>query len=225
MVAIVVAGALLSWDQQVEIGIPWGALAIAGACVCWAIDNNMTRAISASDPVQIAALKGGVAGVINVGIALILGATLPTPLRVLEAGAIGLAGYGVSLVLFVLALRRLGTARTGAYFSTAPFVGASLSLVLLHEAPGVAFGVAGALMAVGVWLHVSERHEHEHYHEPLVHSHRHRHDEHHQHTHDSPWAGAEPHTHEHSHDPLRHMHAHFPDIHHRHKHRRHKSGD
>ena len=209
MMAIVVAGAILSWDQHPEIGVPWGALAIAGACLCWAVDNNLTRAISASDPVQIAALKGAVAGAINIAIAVAMGSTLPTGMRILEAGAIGLAGYGISLVLFVLALRRLGTARTGAYFSTAPFVGAAIALALLREVPDAEFWIAGALMAVGVWLHVSERHQHEH-----------RHDEHHQHTHDFPWDGSEPHNHAHAHDELAHSHAHFPDIHHRHRHKR-----
>jgi len=136
----------------------------------------------------------------------------------LGAAAVGLLGYGVSLVMFVLALRHLGTARTGAYFSTAPFVGASLSLLLLGESPAVVFWMAGGLMAIGVWLHISERHEHAHTHEELDHAHRHRHDAHHQHAHDFPWDGTEPHTHPHHHAPLTHAHPHYPDLHHRHSH-------
>jgi hypothetical protein len=131
---------------------------------------------------------------------------------------VGFVGYGLSLVLFVLALRGLGTARTGAYFSTAPFVGASISLLLLGEQPGMVFWIAAALMAAGIWLHVTERHEHEHRHERLHHSHPHRHDAHHQHEHDFPWDGTEPHVHPHEHEPLTHSHPHFPDIHHRHSH-------
>jgi len=217
MLAIIAGGVVLSWAQQPN-GIPWGALGIAGACLCWAIDNNFTRVVSGGDPVQIAAIKGSVAGCINIAIALVLGERLPDASHLLAAGAIGLAGYGISLVLFVLSLRNLGTARTGAYFSTAPFVGASLSLLLLHETPDLAFWIAGALMAVGVWLHVSERHSHEHVHEALEHDHRHVHDEHHQHTHDFAWDGAEPHTHPHVHAPLKHAHPHYPDLHHRHGH-------
>jgi hypothetical protein len=136
----------------------------------------------------------------------------------LGAGAVGLLGYGISLVLFVVALRQLGSARTGAYFSIAPFAGAALAFPLLGETPGLVFWPAVALMAIGVWLHVSERHAHDHTHEALRHSHRHVHDEHHQHTHDSTDHTVEPHTHEHVHTPMTHSHHHFPDMHHRHRH-------
>lgn len=217
MVAIVAGGVLLSWTQA-PVGLPWGAIAIACACVCWAIDNNLTRAVSAGDPVQIAAIKGGVAGAINIAAALTMGHHFPDALHLVSAGAIGLIGYGISLAAFVLALRHLGAARTGAYFSTAPFVGAALSLLILREAPSASFWVAGLLMALGVWLHVSERHEHEHEHEVLTHEHLHTHDEHHQHTHDFDWDGSEPHAHTHTHAPLKHSHPHYPDLHHRHRH-------
>lgn len=218
MAAIVAGGVVLSWQPQIAGGVPWGALAIAGACLCWAIDNNLTRVVSGGDPIHIAALKGGGAGAVNVAIALSLGSRMPEATSMLAAGAIGLAGYGVSLVCFVLALRHLGTARTGAYFSTAPFVGAALSLLLFAERPDLAFGIGGVLMAVGVWLHLSERHEHVHAHESLEHEHRHGHDEHHRHAHDFPWDGEEPHSHPHRHEPFVHSHPHFPDLHHRHDH-------
>src|SRR5215831_15227075 len=119
--AILAGAVLLSW--QGEASLNWGALLIAGACLCWGIDNNLTRKLSSADPVQIASLKGLVAGAINVLIALAHGAGLPSTGVLLAAGAVGFLGYGVSLALFVLALRHLGTARTGAYFSVAPFVG------------------------------------------------------------------------------------------------------
>lgn len=183
-----------------------------------ALDNNLTRKVSAGDPLLIAGLKGLVAGLTNTGIALAIGHAFPAASIVAAAGLVGLFGYGVSLVLFVLALRHLGTARTGAYFSTAPFIGAGLALLLWPETPSLAFWVAAALMAAGVWLHLTERHEHEHAHEPLAHTHRHVHDEHHRHAHDFPWDGTEPHTHFHVHAPLVHSHPHYPDIHHRHRH-------
>ena len=218
MAAIVAGGLVLSWTQRPEAGLPWGTLCIAAACLCWAIDNNLTRAVSGGDPVQIAAIKGGVAGIINIAIALAAGSRLPAASQIAAAGAIGLLGYGISLVMFVLALRHLGTARTGAYFSTAPFIGASLSLLLLQERPELGFWIAGGLMALGVWLHISERHEHEHVHEVLDHAHRHTHDVHHQHTHDFDWDGVEPHSHPHRHEPMIHSHPHYPDLHHRHDH-------
>ncbi|RZI40085.1 DMT family transporter [Herbaspirillum sp. HC18] len=218
MVLIVIAGVLLSWEQRPAIGVPWGAVAIVGACLCWAIDNNLTRKVSAGDAVQIAGVKGLVAGTVNLGIAFALGQVLPAPQTILAAGLVGFGGYGLSLVLFVLALRHLGTARTGAYFSAAPFVGAVISLLMLGETPSPLFWIAAALMGGGIWLHLTEAHEHEHEHEAMTHTHSHTHDAHHQHVHDFAWDDQEPHVHPHDHAPQRHAHPHFPDIHHRHKH-------
>ena len=218
MLLIVLAGALLTWEQIPVLGVPWGALAIIGACLCWAIDNNLTRKVSASDPLQIAGIKGLVAGTVNLSIALAMGYLLPDTRTLLTAGLVGFCGYGLSLVMFVLALRHLGTARTGAYFSAAPFVGAAISLVMLGDAPGPLFWTATALMGGGIWLHLTETHEHEHMHMPMVHTHEHSHDSHHQHGHDAGWDGKEPHAHPHAHAPLTHAHPHYPDIHHRHDH-------
>lgn len=201
-----------------EVGVPWGAFAITGACLAWAADNNLTRNASAADPVQIAMLKGLCTGAVNTSIALAFGAQLP-PIGTLAAiGLIGLFGYGVSLVLFVLASRHLGTARTGAYFAPAPFVGALISLLFLREPLTAGLVIAGLLMAAGVWLHLTERHEHEHQHEPMEHEHLHTHDEHHQHGHAPSDQFGEAHSHPHRHEPLAHSHPHDPDIHHRHGH-------
>ena len=194
------------------------AVAIAGACFAWAIDNNLTRKVSASDPVEIAAIKGVAAGGVSLALGFGLGFALPGASSILAAAAVGFLGYGVSLVCFVLALRHLGTARTGAYFSLAPFAGAGLSLVLLGESITAYFAIAAAFMGIGVWLHLTERHRHEHVHEPLEHDHLHDHDEHHMHAHSPDDPAGEPHSHPHRHEPLRHTHAHFPDIHHRHGH-------
>ncbi|GAC1335092.1 MAG: DMT family transporter [Collimonas sp.] len=218
MLAIVLAGIVLSWQQVPEFGVPWGPLAILAACLCWAIDNNLTRRISASDAVQIAALKGMVAGLVNLSLALLLGAQLPAIASIGAAALIGFCGYGVSLVLFVLALRHLGSARTGAYFSAAPFIGAAISLLVLHDTVGGLFWLAAGLMGIGIWLHLTESHQHPHTHEETEHAHSHRHDLHHQHQHDFEWDGREPHSHPHRHLPVSHSHAHYPDIHHRHSH-------
>lgn len=217
MVAIVAGGVMLSW-QPGEAGLSVGAVLIVGACLCWAIDNNLTRKISTNDAMVIACLKGLFAGSVNLAIAVATGASLPGAATVAAAMFTGLVGYGVSLVLFVVALRQLGTARTGAYFSVAPLFGVALSLLIWPDLPPLAFWAAAALMAVGIWLHIRERHEHEHQHEQLEHAHRHRHDEHHQHEHAFPYSGDEPHAHPHVHLPIAHSHAHFPDIHHRHRH-------
>ena len=219
MAAIVAGGVVLSWSGRADAGAgSVGPLAVAAACLCWAIDNNLTRKVSASDALLIAAVKGLVAGGFNTALAFILGASLPAGNTVLLAMVVGLAGYGISLVSFVMALRGLGTARTGAYFSTAPFIGAAVAIVFFAETPTIAFWIAAGLMALGVWLHLTESHGHDHPHEPMDHTHDHVHDEHHQHAHDFPWNGTQPHGHLHHHPALSHSHAHFPDIHHRHPH-------
>ena len=215
--AILLGAVVLSWDFS-GLSPSGGALLIAAACLCWGIDNNLTRKLSAADPVQIAMIKGLVAGATNVALGIFAAAQVPPLTMVLAVGLLGLVSYGISLVLFVLALRALGAARTGAYFSTAPFVGAVLAMPLLGEPLTVMLTIAAALMGLGVYLHLTERHEHWHEHEALTHTHAHMHDEHHQHAHGPDAPVGEPHAHLHTHAPLRHKHPHFPDLHHRHGH-------
>ncbi len=214
-IAILAGAALLTWQGQ-GVDFNTGALLIAGACVAWGIDNNITRKISAADPTVIAMIKGLVAGVVNIGLAFATGAALPSFPLIAASAVLGLFGVGVSLVMFILALRHLGTARTGAYFSLAPFIGAFLALLLFREPLTYNLLFAGALMGLGLWLHLSERHAHEHRHETLEHDHVHIHDDHHRHAHETPI--IEPHSHLHHHEPMKHSHSHFPDIYHRHKH-------
>ena len=216
---LIFAGALL---LSVNGKLMWtnalGPLAVAGACLAWALDNNLTRKVALKDVTTIAMLKGLVAGTVNIAIAAGLGSAMPPANAVLAAGAVGLAGYGLSLVLFVVALRHLGAARTGAYFSVAPFAGALIAVVFFGEALTIKLLGAGALMMGGIWLHLTEHHDHEHAHGLLTHEHDHIHDLHHHHPHDSNDSGAEPHTHVHTHEPLWHAHPHYPDEHHRHVH-------
>lgn len=195
-----------------------GVVLIAAACAGWAIDNNLTRKVSNANPAQIACAKGLVAGVVSVTIALCLHVAIPPLTIALSSMLIGFLGYGVSLTCFVLALRHIGAARTGAYYSLAPFAGAIVSIAFLKEPVSLQFLAAGALMGLGLWLHLSEVHEHEHFHEKLEHEHEHVHDEHHQHPHPEGMVvqPGVPHTHRHVHEELTHNHPHFPDMHHRH---------
>ncbi|MDA8128244.1 MAG: DMT family transporter [Betaproteobacteria bacterium] len=219
MMLIVAGGVLLAvpGSSQMTAGFLGPAL-IAAACLAWAVDNNLTRKVSASDALFIAGSKGLVAGSANLSVAFSVGATWPAPEVAAPAMLIGFLGYGLSLVLFVLALRGLGAARTGAYFSTAPFIGAATAILMLGEPTSLPFWLASVLMAAGVWLHLTERHEHEHTHEAIEHRHRHVHDAHHQHDHELEWGGSEPHAHLHRHVAVTHTHAHYPDTHHRHMH-------
>ena len=219
MLAIVAGGIALAWQPGADSATGFAGPALVGlACLCWAVDNNLTRKVSASDALFIASAKGLIAGTVNTLLAFSLGLALPSPLALMSTMMVGLFGYGISLVFFVLALRGLGTARTGAYFSTAPFMGAAVALFVFSETTSPAFWVAAFLMGLGVWLHLTEQHGHEHVHEATTHAHVHDHDAHHQHTHDFEWRGTGQHSHLHQHPVIRHSHPHYPDIHHRHRH-------
>jgi drug/metabolite transporter (DMT)-like permease len=219
MLAIVAGGVALGWQtgSSAKSSIT-GPVLVSFSCLCWAIDNNLTRKVSASDVLFVAGIKGVIAGTANTVLAISMGAALPNFVTLSSTMCVGLLGYGISLVLFVLALRGLGTARTGAYFSTAPFIGAAVSMVVFSETTSLAFWIAAALMGLGVWLHLTEHHAHEHLHEMLEHEHEHSHGEHHQHEHESGWSGSGKHSHLHTHIALKHYHPHYPDIHHRHTH-------
>lgn len=228
MLAIVAGALVLGWPQQntwqeVSVTALWPAIAVLLACLFWALDNNFTRKVSLSDASWIACIKGLAAGATNLGLAFALGAALPATGRLAAAMLVGFLAYGVSLALFVVALRHLGASRTGAYFSTAPFVGALFSILFFAEPVGWQLALAFALMAWGIWLHLTEHHAHAHRHEMLEHQHLHTHggdgdgdDGHHAHLHDPEVTG--PHTHAHRHEPQKHSHPHFPDAHHRHEH-------
>jgi len=218
MVCLLTGASALAWSGTPTLESVIGPVAIVGACIMWGLDNNLTRKVSLADPLQIVQLKGLFAGPVNVALGLWAGASLPGMSVTLLAGLVGFLGYGVSLALFIVALRHLGAARTGAYFSTAPFLGAVVAVVALGEPVTAQLLVAGSFMAVGVWLHLTERHEHEHVHQPMTHAHSHVHDEHHRHRHGPEDPPGEPHTHAHEHRWLKHRHPHTPDMHHGHRH-------
>jgi drug/metabolite transporter (DMT)-like permease len=219
--AVVVAGCALSTFAAggARSTLAWvGPLSVAGACVAWAIDNNLTQRLSLRDPLAVVAVKGLGAAPVALAIARLTGAPWP-PWRGLVGGLVlGALSYGVSLALYVRAARALGAARTGTLFAAAPFIGAALAIPIAGERPSLRLAGAGLLIAGGVALLLGERHEHAHTHEPLDHEHLHTHDdEHHRHAHRGD-EGPAPHSHTHEHEPTTHTHAHASDAHHRHKH-------
>ena len=218
IVCILSASVILSWNFTGQWGISLGALGIILACVCWGIDNNFTRNISAKNPYTIVMVKGLGAGTFSLILSMILGSHLPDFKIVFMALLLGFLSYGFSTVLFVFAMRNLGSARTSAFFSAAPFISTILSFILLGEVPGVTFAFALPLMIAGTVLIIRENHSHMHVHLYMAHEHRHCHtDGHHNHHHpgipDSVY-----HTHYHVHERMEHCHPHTPDLHHRHAH-------
>ena len=225
MACLVIGAAVLAWSGQPTLPGLLGPLAIIGACGAWGLDNNLTRKVSLADPLQIVELKGLIAGPVSLAFGYLAGGSLPGLSALTLAGIVGFLGYGVSLALFVIALRHLGTARTGAYFSTAPFIGTVAAVLFLREPVTIQLVIAGLLMSFGVWLHLTEDYDHEHLHAPVEHSHPHVHDAHHQHAHGPDDPPGEPHTHSHRHERLVHKHPHVPDMHHTHGHTTAATGD
>jgi drug/metabolite transporter (DMT)-like permease len=219
-IALIVSGAAVLKLEPGALGAdPLGVALLAGACVCWAVDNNLTQRLSLKDPFAIVRVKTLVAGAANTVLGLLVaGGTLPPWRFVLGAMALGSLSYGVSVVLDAFALRAVGAAREAAYFATAPFVGALGSVLLLGDPLRWHDGLAMVFMALGVGFLLRERHGHQHAHDELAHEHIHEHDEHHRHEHQPGDPAGEPHSHPHRHAPLVHDHPHVPDAHHRHRH-------
>ncbi|MCX6036509.1 MAG: EamA family transporter [Chloroflexi bacterium] len=215
---ITLASILLSADFTNQWGFSLSALGILAACVMWGVDNNLTRNISAKDPLVIVTVKGLAAGLVSLIIAVALGNTFPSPGVTLLALLLGSLSYGLSIFLFVHAMRGLGAGRTSALFGTAPLAGILLSFLIFREIPGIFFFIALLVIASGAYILLMEDHDHVHVHENIVHEHRHTHnDGHHEHEH-AVESARQSHSHVHAHDILEHAHDHAPDIHHRHSH-------
>lgn len=220
ILCISTASILLSWDFSNQWGISIGALGIIGACICWGIDNNFTRNISAKNPFTIVIIKGLGAGGFSLLLSYMIGSPFPSAITIIKVMILGCFSYGFSIVLFVLAMRSLGSARTSAFYGTTPFIGAILAFILLRDVPSVMFFVSLPIMILGTVLLLKEEHAHEHVHEQVIHEHRHYHgDNHHNHYHASGEIPADGyHSHLHEHEAIVHSHPHTPDIHHRHAH-------
>jgi drug/metabolite transporter (DMT)-like permease len=194
MLAIVAGAVVLSVPSGANLGSPWPALAVLGACLAWGLDNNLTRKLALHDATWLACVKGAVAGPVNLLLAFTLGAQMPGPWSVAAAITVGFVAYGVSLVLFIVGMRHVGTARAGAYYAIAPFLGAVVAVALGDKVTWPML-LAATLMATGVWLHLTERHHHRHVHPPGIHDQWHTHDEHHQHEHTEPVGAGPRHKH------------------------------
>ena len=218
MALVVLGCAVLSLPDKFALGPLTGPLLIAGACLSWALDNNLTRALSERDPTQVAMAKGLAGGAVTALMSVLMGIPLPGLGAVGGFLLLGALAYGLSLVLFIVSLRAVGTVRTGMGFALAPFVGASLSFGLLGDRLSLGFSVGIVIVALGLYFTLAGSHLHEHLHEATVHDHAHVHDEHHRHEHEKGSSQREPHAHPHEHEVLRHAHPHYPDSHHRHSH-------
>jgi drug/metabolite transporter (DMT)-like permease len=215
---MVVAGICLVFAGRTEqAGVGWGALAVIGATLGWALDNSFTRPLADLDPTQVVRYKAALGATLGAALSLFSGQRFPAVIDGLLLLACGATGYGLSLRLYLLAQRQIGAARTASIFATAPFVGALLAWMMGERVAPWPTLAASVLFASGVYLHLTEKHGHVHTHEATEHEHAHRHDDgHHDHVHDPPVEGE--HSHPHRHDERTHAHPHAPDVHHQHRH-------
>jgi drug/metabolite transporter (DMT)-like permease len=203
--------------QDSMLGASRGDLFVILACLAWALDNSLSRKLAERDPLAVVAAKGLLGASLSLAVAFAAGwitIGVGAALRLMVVGAVG---YGLSLQLYLRAQRIVGAARTASVFAAAPFVGVAVAMLLGTPWPGAVVALSAGLMAVGIWLHATERHAHAHAHAPIDHDHAHVHDDgHHGHRHDPMPIG--PHAHPHHHDPVTHHHEHSEDVHHHHGH-------
>jgi drug/metabolite transporter (DMT)-like permease len=212
------AGALLVLGQAREGSTELlGLLAVIAATGGWGLDNALSNGVAHLDPGRVVFAKAALGAALSTVLAWIFRQRLPSVPTAMVLLGVGATGYGFSLQLYLLAQRRIGAARTASLFGTAPFIAALLAALFGERLGGSTTAAALVLLVIGVWLHVTERHEHRHHHGRLVHEHAHRHDDgHHVHEHVPPVTGE--HSHQHVHEPMDHDHAHMPDLHHAHEH-------
>jgi drug/metabolite transporter (DMT)-like permease len=218
LAAMTAGGALLIANGTAfSAGEGWGALAVAGATLAWAGDNALGRPLADTDPMRVVFAKGALGAAASALLSRAFAEPWPGWLALSGLLACGAVGYGASLALYLRAQRGIGAARTGSVFAVAPFVGAALAWGMGERMAGGVTWVAGALFGIGLWCHLTERHEHQHEHEAEEHTHAHVHDDlHHGHRHDVYPEGE--HTHSHGHEQASHCHPHGLDVHHRHRH-------
>ena len=217
---ITLAGVLVSIDDFENIRFSAGSLLVIAACLCWGLENNCTRMLSLKDPLQIVVIKGFGAGTGALAITIAIREMSGSVPYVLLALLTGFVAYGLSLFFYIRAQRRIGAAKTSAYYAAAPFIGVLLSWILLRETLSPSFAVALVIMLLGAGLAAFENHAHTHVHSAVTHEHKHSHnDMHHTHLHEPEVTGE--HSHSHTHELTEHGHAHSSDLHHMHRHNKH----
>ena len=214
---ITISSIILSFEDISSLSFSWGSLFVIIACLCWGLENNCTRMLSLKNPIQIVIIKGFGSGLGALLIAFLSKGFSYNYLYIVYTLLLGFFAYGLSIYFYIKAQRELGAARTSAYYSVAPFIGATISLLFFKQSITLSFIIALLIMITGAYLAAVEKHNHEHIHERMEHEHRHRHDDlHHNHTHES--ENMEEHSHSHVHGNMTHKHEHTSNLHHRHLH-------
>jgi drug/metabolite transporter (DMT)-like permease len=212
----ILLSAVILTSGEGSAGILAGVL-VTLACICWGIDNHLTALIDGITPAQSTFWKGLVAGTTNLIIGISIAPLVGSMGAVIGGLILGVFAYGFSIVLYITAAQHLGATRSQLIFSSAPFWGILLSILILGEKFTWQLAVAIILFIASLVLLMREQHQHHHIHEEMLHDHPHRHDDGHHDHHDMDVPDGW-HSHPHQHDFLKHAHPHLPDLHHRHTH-------
>ena len=152
-IALITASSiLLSFEDIQSFALSLGALLVLLASVFWGFENNCTRMLSKSDPLEIVAIKGFGSGIGSLLIAFFMKEKLPSFPLAFSALLLGFISYGLSIFFYVYAQRFLGAAKTSAYYAINPFIGVILALLIFKEVPNFTFWIALAIMAAGTYL-------------------------------------------------------------------------
>ena len=149
---VCLSSAILSVEDASSFSFSYGSIFVLLVCVCWGLENNCTRMLSQSDPVEIVIIKGFGSGTGSLLISLAVGERFFSLPYILGAMALGFVAYGLSIVFYIYAQRYLGAVKTSAYYALAPFIGVGLSIVIFRQLPGLTFFIALAIMAVGTYF-------------------------------------------------------------------------
>lgn len=149
---ITLSSVILSFEGASSLRFSVGSLFVLLACVCWGFENNCTRMMSQSDPLEIVVWKGFGSGLGSLVLALAAGERIPALHFIPVALLLGFVAYGLSIFFYVYAQRKLGAAKTSAYYAVAPFIGAAMSLLIFRELPGLSFWAALLMMGAGAYL-------------------------------------------------------------------------
>lgn len=148
---ITVASILLSVDDISSLSFSFGSLFVLLACVCWGFENNCTRMLSQKDPLEVVVLKGFGSGIGSLIIAFTIGESMCSTINVLLAMLLGFVAYGLSIFFYVYAQRKLGAAKTSAYYAVAPFIGVIISFVIFKTPLTISFVIALLIMVVATY--------------------------------------------------------------------------
>lgn len=148
---------LLSFENISDFRFSVGSLLIILAALCWGIENNCTKKISSCDPMQTVLLKGIFSGGGAILIGFFIGERTYSVVAVIAAVVTGIVSYGLSIFFYVYSQRKLGAARTSAFYAVSPFLAVLLSFLLFRETPVFTYYIALCLMIIGAWLSCSDR--------------------------------------------------------------------